>query len=112
MLHRLKLKSGQSTLEYVILIVIVIIALLTIQTYFKRGVQGRMRSAADDIGKQYETTTTNHTKTTTTNSRVTDITSAEGTVTYANRAGAGFTGERVVVDDTWLTNNTQQVYVP
>lgn len=112
MLHRLKFKSGQSTMEYVILVVIVIVALLTIQSYFKRGVQGRMRSAADDIGKQYEGTATNHTKVTTTNSRMTDSTSRTGTSTNSRTGAGGITGDRTVVKDSWLTNNTQQLYVP
>lgn len=46
-------RRGQSTLEYAILIAIVVAALLTVQTYVKRGLQGRARSAADDIGGQF-----------------------------------------------------------
>ena len=49
----LKKIKGQSTLEYAVLIIIVIGALLSIQVYIKRGIQGRLRSAADDIGEQY-----------------------------------------------------------
>lgn len=46
-------KGGQSTLEYAILILIVIVALLAMQTYLKRGVQGRMRESSDNIGEAY-----------------------------------------------------------
>ena len=46
-------KKGQSTLEYAILILIVIVALLAMQTYLKRGVQGRMRESSDNIGEAY-----------------------------------------------------------
>lgn len=46
-------KKGQSTLEYAVLIIIIIGALLSIQTYIKRGVQGRLKGAADDIGDQF-----------------------------------------------------------
>ena len=49
----LKIKRGQSVLEYAILIVIIIAALLTLQTYIKRGISGRLKSATDDIGDQY-----------------------------------------------------------
>ena len=45
--------KGQSTLEYAVLIIIVLGALLSIQVYIKRGIQGRLRSATDDIGEQY-----------------------------------------------------------
>ena len=54
-----KRKKGQSTLEYAILIIIIIGALLSIQVYIKRGVQGRLKSAADDIGDQFSQGNTN-----------------------------------------------------
>ncbi len=44
---------GQSTVEYAILIAVVVSALLAMQIYMKRGVQGKLRSATDDIGAQY-----------------------------------------------------------
>jgi len=58
-----KRKKGQSTLEYAILIVIIIGALLSIQVYIKRGIQGRMRSATDDIGDQFSPGNTNYIET-------------------------------------------------
>jgi uncharacterized protein (UPF0333 family) len=64
MLQYLNQKRGQSTLEYAVLIVVIIGALLTIQVYIKRGVQGRLKSAADDIGDQYSDGNTNEIKTT------------------------------------------------
>jgi hypothetical protein len=51
--------KGQSTLEYAVLIIIVIGALLSIQVYIKRGIMGRLKSAADDIGDQYSPGNTN-----------------------------------------------------
>ena len=68
MLQYLNQKRGQSTLEYAVLIVIIIGALLAIQVYIKRGVQGRLASSADDIGDQYSDGNTNSLKTTTRNS--------------------------------------------
>ena len=64
MLQHLNQKRGQSTLEYAVLIVVIIGALLTLQVYIKRGVQGRLKSAADDIGDQYSDGNTNELKTT------------------------------------------------
>ncbi len=60
----LRRMKGQSTLEYAVLIIIVIGALLSIQMYIKRGIQGRLRSAADDIGDQYDPGNTNYVRTT------------------------------------------------
>ena len=60
----LRKKKAQSTLEYAVLIIIVIGALLSIQVYIKRGVQGRLKGAADDIGEQYSPGNTNYTSVT------------------------------------------------
>ena len=71
-----KRQKGQSTLEYAILIIIIIGALLSIQVYIKRGVQGRLKSAADDIGDQFSPGNTNVTKKMTTSSQSRDTFSA------------------------------------
>ena len=63
MLQYLNQRRGQSTLEYAVLATVIIGALLTIQVYIKRGVQGRLKSAADDIGDQYSDGNTNAIKT-------------------------------------------------
>jgi len=46
-------KKAQSTLEYAILIFVVVGALIAMQIYVKRGIQGRMRESTDQIGEQY-----------------------------------------------------------
>jgi len=53
MLMKIRNPKGQSTLEYAILIVIIVGALITLQIYIKRGLQGRLKSATDDIVEQY-----------------------------------------------------------
>ena len=50
----LRNKKAQSTLEYAILIAVVVGALIGMQTYVKRGLQGRLRTATDDVGTQFE----------------------------------------------------------
>jgi hypothetical protein len=47
-------KKGQSTLEYAALIAVVVGAIIAINLYLKRGVEGHLRSASDDIGTQYD----------------------------------------------------------
>lgn len=54
-----RLMRGQSLLEYTILVVIVIAALLCMQVYFKRGVQGRWKDSVDGLGEQYDPEKTN-----------------------------------------------------
>jgi len=64
MLQYLNQKRGQSTLEYAVLIVIIIGALLTLQVYMKRAVGSNLKKNADDIGDQYSDGNTNVIKTT------------------------------------------------
>lgn len=46
-------KRAQSTLEYALIVAVVVGALLAMQIYVKRGLQGRLRSSTDNIGDQY-----------------------------------------------------------
>ena len=46
-------RKGQSTLEYAVLISVVVAALIAMQIYMKRGVQGKLRDATDQVGEQY-----------------------------------------------------------
>ncbi|MBM3246502.1 MAG: hypothetical protein FJZ13_04160 [Candidatus Omnitrophica bacterium] len=68
-------KGAQSTLEYAVIIAVVVAGLVAMQVYIKRGFQGRLRQASDDIGEQFSPGNT--TGTTTTTSSVT----SEETVT-------------------------------
>ncbi len=47
-------RNGQSALEYAVIIACVVAALVAMQIYIKRGVQGRLRQAADEVGQAYE----------------------------------------------------------
>ena len=49
-------KRGQSIMEYVILLVIVIGAFVATSSYVKRGIQGRWKQAVDGLGEQYDPT--------------------------------------------------------
>lgn len=44
---------AQSTLEYVVMIAVIAAALFAMQIYIKRGMQGRMRESADNIGQGF-----------------------------------------------------------
>lgn len=68
MFKHLTNKKAQSTLEYAILIIIIIGALLAVQTYIKRGIQGKMKQSSDDIGDQYSPDNTRVVKRTTVSS--------------------------------------------
>ena len=47
-------RKGQSTLEYALIIAVVVSALLMMQHYVKRGIGGKLRSSSDEIGDQFD----------------------------------------------------------
>lgn len=46
-------RNGQSTVEYAVVIAVAVAALLAMQIFVKRGVQGKLRAAAEQVGEQY-----------------------------------------------------------
>lgn len=46
-------RKAQSILEYSVITTVVIAALIAIQAYVKRGLQGKLKATSDDIGEQY-----------------------------------------------------------
>ncbi len=92
MLRFLRNKKAQSTLEYAILIIVVLGALLSMQMYIKRGVQGRYRQATDDIGDQFSPGNTRYYRSTTTQ-------------THSNETTIDGQTESRLLDDEW-TNVT------
>jgi len=104
MLQYLNQKRGQSTLEYAVLIVVIIGALLTLQVYIKRGVQGRLKSASDDIGDQYSDGNQNELKTTNRFSNTEEMYNSG--VASSNILGT----ETTNISDNSVIVNTQQEY--
>ena len=92
--------KGQSTIEYAVLIIIIMAALMTIQVYIKRGVQGRLRSATDDIGDQFSPGNTNYSMSTKTFSKTED--------TFLSGAT---TSNLIAVETTNMTSNTSIINV-
>ena len=50
-------RKGQSTVEYALIIAVVIAGLLLMQHYIKRGYAGKLKSSADDMGEQFDPVT-------------------------------------------------------
>lgn len=45
--------KAQSVLEYAVVVLALVLALLAMQGYIRRGMQGKLRQAADSLGQQY-----------------------------------------------------------
>ena len=78
--------KGQSTMEYTVLLIVAIGALLAISNYFKRGVQGRWKTVVDDMGDQYDprsaTGSLRHTTESNTETTIQTLNSATGFFTH------------------------------
>ncbi|MDP2941489.1 MAG: hypothetical protein Q8N85_04480 [Candidatus Omnitrophota bacterium] len=70
MRKRLAKNKAQSTLEYAILIGVIVAGLIAMQVYLKRGWQGKLKESADSMGTQFSPghTTSNYTINTFSNS--------------------------------------------
>jgi len=53
----MKNNIGQSTLEYALIIAVVVAALMAINAYMQKGLQGRLKVSSDQIGKQFDPAT-------------------------------------------------------
>jgi uncharacterized protein (UPF0333 family) len=110
MLQYFNQKRGQSTLEYAVLIIIIVGALLSIQFYIKRSIQGRWKQAADDIGDQYSDGNTNVIKTTIKNSNTNETFNQGITESSLNAPEVTNTTENSVIVNTdyeyWGTQAT------
>lgn len=92
MLIYLTKRKAQSTLEYAVLIGILVAGLIAMQAYIKRGYQGKLRESADKMGNQFSperTTYKYHTVSMTNASESTNAgaTNQEIINSYTNRTG-------------------------
>lgn len=71
-------QRGQNTLEYAVIIAAIVAALLLGQKYFKRGIQGKIREASDQIGEQFVPGETTGTIKTTSKYKTTEKVTLEG----------------------------------
>lgn len=91
-----RFNTGQSTLEYAVIITVVVAALLAIQIYIKRSVQGKLRESTDQIGEQFfANNTTIYENTSRTGTTVQEI-SAGVTTSYSGASGQGSPETRTV----------------
>ena len=52
----MRFQKGQTILEYTVIVIIVLGCMVAMKDYVKRGIQGRWKSATDDLSSQYDPT--------------------------------------------------------
>lgn len=87
-------KKGQTSLEYVVLLIILMGAFLGMQNYMKRGVQGRWKASVDELGDQYDPRTAD------TSIRETISSSTNTSIIAMNTAGGFWTQRTDVTTST------------
>ncbi len=112
-------RKGQSIMELSILFVVIVFALISMQTYIKRAIQGAWKSGVDEIGDQYDpnTTTSDYTSRRYFNASTTSTTQPENRL-LAGRPGTSsaryanviltISNTQVHYDNT-ITNGYEQV---
>lgn len=98
----LKNKKAQSTLEYAIVIAIIVAGLLAMSQYIKRGYMGKLKTGADELGDQFNPN--NMTGSETTNSTQSTSTSVLGGVTTTTYNGGTTTVADNKTVEAWNTN--------
>ncbi|HNX80704.1 MAG TPA: hypothetical protein PKL77_00965 [Candidatus Omnitrophota bacterium] len=99
--------SGQSTLEYAVVIAVIVGALLATQVYVKRGLQGRFKQSADDIGEQFSPGAGYYN--TTVESNVTSFEKTDpGTAAAGGAPGAAARAKATVTDTNQTQNRTAE----
>ncbi len=74
----LQREKAQSTVEYAIIIAVVISALLAMQFWMRRGVMGKLRDSSDQIGDQFNSFEATYKLDKTFTSHRSDATTAQG----------------------------------
>jgi uncharacterized protein (UPF0333 family) len=77
----LRIKRAQTTLEYAILLGVIVAGLIAMQVYLKRGYQGKLKEGADSMGTQFSPGYTTAKYVTTSFSNSTETLAEEVTVT-------------------------------
>lgn len=91
--------TGQSTLEYSVLIFCLVAACLSMQVYLKRAMQGRLRQAADELGEQYAPKNTTGISTLTT----TGTTETISKTLSESQLSVDLDGDGIIEDDVFGT---------
>lgn len=93
---------GQSLMEYAVLTACVVAALLTMQFYVKRGIQGRVKQASEQIGEPYDAENIASTSVTTLTAGITSTSTfipGDGYASYSSHVSQSINVDKSQHDD-------------
>jgi len=102
-------KKAQSIIEYAVMLACIVFALIAMRLYITRGMQGRLRQVADDLGQAYDprhttsditTQVGGHTVTTTNTQTITNPDTGENTIQTITTTNIDWERERHFGNET------------
>lgn len=96
-------------METGLLVMAIVAALILMQIYIKRAIQGHLRSNVESIGEQYDPTATNSSFSTRHESNITTITDMQ-TMPRTYRVGTGGAATRTTYANVLVTTTTTQTH--
>ena len=101
------MRRGQSTLDYIFTLGILIAALITMGVYMKRGFQGKYRELGEQVGAQYSPLNTASTLNNTTTSDTTSTSTTTATKVYNSSGVSTLTTEQENLNTPVTTSHTE-----
>ena len=96
MFRRILKRRAQTTLEYAVLIGVIVGGLVAMQIYLKRGWQGKLRDSADNMGGQFSPEHTEYSYTTTSNTVSSETLNAGTSTTNITAQNSNKSGSETV----------------
>lgn len=105
----IKKKTGQSAMETGLLVMAIVVALIAMQVYIKRAIQGHLRSNVESIGEQYDPAATTSSLSMRHDSNITTITDLQTVQRiYAVRTGSYYRPRSYA--NVLVTTTTTQIH--
>lgn len=105
----IKKKKGQSAMETGLLVMAIVVALIAMQVYIKRAIQGHLRSNVESIGEQYDPAATTSNFSMRHESNITTITDMQ-TMKRSYRVPTGGMSRPLTYANVLVTTTTTQIH--
>jgi len=98
--------QAQATVEYAMVVICLVGALIAMRIYIKRSIQGRLREASDSLGEQYAPRHITDSEITITQTGTTNVKAVEDEKVYPPAQGGKIFGLKTTTTTDETTNRT------